>query len=81
MLTEYLQIGQQPQIRSQLMRRRTETRQRGQDVNVDFARVCLGGDRVRILESGEARDQAVQLLHLEARKILLGTYVVQPTLS
>ena len=45
------------------MRRRTEARQRRQDVDVDLARISLGRDGVGVLEPAQFGDTLVQRLH------------------
>ena len=47
------------------MSRSTETRERGDSVDVNFARVCLGGDRVRVGESGDFCYELVELFNLK----------------
>jgi len=60
----HLEVCQQPDISRDLMCRCTETRQRCQDVDVDLARICLGCDRVGVLESAQLGDALIQRLHL-----------------
>ena len=45
------------------MCRRTETRQRGQDVDVDLARIRLGCNRVGVLEPTQLGDALIQRLY------------------
>ena len=47
------------------MSRSTETRERGDSVDVDFARVCLRSDGVRVGESGDFCHEFVELFNLK----------------
>lgn len=60
----YLQVSEETQVGGELVRCRTETGQRREDVDVDLPGVCLGGDRIRIAKPGQFGDTAVKLFDL-----------------
>lgn len=60
----YLQVSEETQVSGKLVSGSTETGQRREDVDVDFPRVCLGGDRVRIAKPRQLGDTAVKLFDL-----------------
>ena len=50
-LLDLLEVREQAQVRRDLVRGRTEARERREHVDVDLARVRLGGDGVRVAEA------------------------------
>ena len=60
-LVQFLAAGEQPQVRGCLMGRLGNSRQCVQDLSVDFARIGLASDRIRLVEShfvGDTRFQS-----------------------
>lgn len=55
------EIRQQSDIRSYLVRCRSERRQGLQDVYIDLPRVCLASNRVSIFESVQFSDESIEL--------------------
>jgi hypothetical protein len=58
----YLQVREQPDIGRNLVRRGAEACQGRQDIDVNFARVGLGRNRIGVAETREFGDQRIQFL-------------------
>ena len=75
----HLEVRQQPDISRDFMCRRTEARQRRQDVDVDLTRIRLGRDGIGVSEPAQLGDAIIQRLYFcmvtveEGQKTGLGT--------
>ena len=64
----YLEIGKEAQICRNFVRRGAERSQRGENINVDLARIRLRRDWVRVRETRHLCNQSVEFLHLFYRR-------------